>query len=136
MVNWTKLRNNLFNKFPKGARDKRAHAVRSIAKYMNLMQHYYGELFKEVGTNGRLIVEASLVVFGYDGAEHGKDAYSKINAAKNAGAISPDTAAQLHELRTASNKGVHFGTKDFTPNDKPLVANAAFRVASLVYSDL
>ena len=57
----------------------------------------------QVGTNGRLIMEACLDLYGQPDAD-GND-FSKINAAFDAGDIAPQTRDQLHLLRKTSNKG-------------------------------
>ena len=130
---WDMLHNNLFHKYSCPA-NTQEHAVRNIGKYMNLMQHYYSELFKEVGTNRRLILEACLVLYGF--GEGTDSAYKKINAAHTAGAISLGMRDHLQVLCEASNKGVHYRAASFTPEDKLTVANSAFAVAQMVWCDI
>ena len=60
----------------------------------------------------------------------------KINAAHAAGQISADTRDHLHDLRKASNKGVHRHSPPFLPEDKVAVANATYMIATMTWADL
>ena len=129
---WVRLRDNLFSKYPTPA-NPQEKAIRDIAKHMNTMQHYYSELYKEVGTSGRLIMEACLDLYGH--LSSGGTDSTKIDAAHAAGQISEQTRDQLHELRKASNKGVHRHSAPFQPQDKVTVANATYTIGTMICSD-
>ena len=79
-----------------------------------MMQQYYTELYKEVGTNGRLITEAALKVLAP--RAKGGTLFLKINNALTTGQIANETASSLHLLRTTSNKGCHYDTLPFEVN--------------------
>ena len=106
-----------------------------IAKHMNTMQHYYSELYKEVGTSGRLVMEACLDLYCTDNSSSGGTDSTKIDAAHAAGQIFEHTRDQLHELRKASNKGVHRHSAPFQPQDKVTVANATYTIGTMICSD-
>ena len=87
----------------------------------------------KVGTNGRLVLEAFLVFIEYDGTDKGKDACQRIDTAFNEGLIPSDTRSKLHDLRLNANKGVHYATKPFKPEDKPIVAHAVYHIATMFW---
>ena len=95
-----RLRDTLFCKYETPA-NLCAKAIRDIAKHMNTM-HYYSGLYKEVGTSGRLIMEACLDLYGQFSVS-GTDS-TKTDAVYAAGQISEHMCDQLHELRKASSQ--------------------------------
>jgi hypothetical protein len=103
-----------------------------MAKAMNRMQQAYGEWISVVGTQGRFVAEASADLLKQSPFPERAMLAVQIQHLTMERTVGRKVLRCLSTLNRKGNSVVHLDTDDLVPADKPLVADAAYTVASYV----
>ena len=130
---WVTTRDALFNGC-KGKRRTKHRKAYDVAKSMNKIQEYYGELCEIVMMNGRKCAEFYVDGFLLSAQERKRkmNLSEKLRLVEER--IGSDWHDRLHELREMGNTPAH--ENKFYPKDKPVVVSIVYNMAYLIAKDL